>query len=392
MAPTAPAAYNRRPAQPGPRAPLKTFPCICGNTLHFENSRCLSCGRLVGFLPDAREMSALDPAGDGVWRARHPRFEGWTYRQCANYAVQGVCNWMVGRKDNNPLCVSCRLSQVIPNLESDRNRVLWYRIESAKRRLLYTLMQLGLPVVGKDLDPVRGLSFQFLEDEPGNLEFYDDVSAHRHVMTGHRLGVITINVAEADASAREEMRERMQELYRTLLGHFRHESGHFYWDWLVRDTGWLDDFRALFGDETADYDSAIARYYASGPVPDWQQSFVSAYASTHPWEDWAETWAHFLHMVDTLETANDFGFAIKGRELVPPEVVLKPDAQYASGFFSSAVTFDHMLDDWISLTVALNALNRSMGLPDAYPFTSSGMATRKLEFVYRVIADYESRG
>jgi hypothetical protein len=383
-------AYNRKPVHFG-RSLVKTYPCICGNTLHFENSRCLACGRLVGFLPDARSMAALDPEREGVWRARHPQFEGWLYRQCANYAHQDVCNWMVPHNDPNPLCASCRLSQVIPNLDSDRNRVLWYRIEGAKRRLLYTLMELGLPVVGKSEDPERGLSFQFLEDEPGDLEFYDDVSAHRHVMTGHRLGVITINVAEADASAREEMRERMREGYRTLLGHFRHESGHFYWDWLVRDTGWREDFRSLFGDESADYDSALSRYYSEGPARSWQRNFVSAYASAHPWEDWAETWAHFLHMVDTLETANDFGFAIRGRELVMPDALLKPGAQHASGFFARSVTFDHMLDDWISLTVALNGLNRSMGLPDAYPFTPSGTAMRKLEFVFRVISDYVSR-
>lgn len=171
-------------------------------------------------------------------------------------------------------------------------------------RLLYNLFRLRLPVVGRDEDAEFGLCFAFLADP----------TAERRVHTGHENGLITLNVAEADHSAREEMREEMGETYRTLLGHFRHEIGHFYWDRLVARSAWLDRFRQLFGDERQDYAQALARHYAEGAPADWQQRFVSAYASVHPWEDWAESWAHYLHMMDTLETASDFGFVVRGKK------------------------------------------------------------------------------
>jgi len=184
-------------------------------------------------------------------------------------------------------------------------------------------------------------------------------------------GVITINIAEAEHSAREEMREKMNEQYRTLLGHFRHESGHYYWERLVADNGRLDAFRALFGHETDDYQAAIARHYGEGPPADWPNRFVSAYASMHPWEDWAETWAHYLHMVDTLETAADHGFHLAGRPLALP--------------FDDGAEFDAMLGDWKLLSSAMNDLNRSMGLPDAYPFGLPDPAVEKLRFVHQVV-------
>lgn len=364
---------------------MRNFTCRCGNTVYFESTRCLGCGRRLGYLPEHGVVSALEPDDAGTWRTLHAPAGDAAYRPCRNYEQENVCNWMIPAGDGHAFCRACRLDDTIPNLSQPRNRLLWYRIEAAKRRLLYTLDRLGLPVRGREEDPEGGLAFAFLADEQPGAEFSDDLGAYRRVMTGHRGGLITINLAEADPSSRERMRERMNEFYRTLLGHFRHESGHYYWDRLIRTTPWLEDFRALFGDERTDYEAALARHYADGPPADWRMHYVSAYAACHPWEDWAETWAHYLHMTDTLETAADHGFAIEGRELTPPDRPTGPDAptqQYAAG---PGADFDTLLRDWVRLTLALNDLNRSMGLPDAYPFVLSGPATEKLRFVHRVV-------
>jgi hypothetical protein len=357
---------------------MKTYHCHCGATLHFENSVCLQCGRTVGFLPDRHMLAALDPADaapppDGAQLLK-PAAGGDLYRLCANWTQQGVCNWLVRADDSNPLCASCRLNRVIPNLGDPNNRKLWYRIEVAKRRLLYTLFALGLPVEGRQSDPERGLAFEFLADPVPSQEFMDAAGDRRRIMTGHQDGLITINLAEADDTARERMRERMHELYRTLLGHFRHESGHYYWERMVARTEWHEPFRERFGDERADYAESLGRHYQGGDAG-WEKRYISAYASAHPWEDWAETWAHYLHMVDTLETAQDFGLRLGGRPLAPPK-----------GGGGPARDFDVLLADWAHLATAMNALNRSMGLPDPYPFVLHGTAVDKLAFVHRVIA------
>jgi len=365
---------------------MKTFTCHCGNRIYFENSQCLACGRALGFLPRHRVLSALEPEDGGGWRALHPAAGQQRFRQCANYAIENVCNWMIDADESDSgLCCSCELNLIIPNLSSDKNRVLWYRVESAKRRLLYTLMGLDLPVVGRRRDPEHGLAFEFMEDQPQHPEFSDPLPRGNSVITGHRTGIITINLAEADPSAREHIREAMGEQYRTLLGHFRHESGHYYWDRLVKDTPWLEQFRALFGDERGDYDSALATYYASGAAPDWQTYFISAYASAHPWEDWAETWAHYLHMVDTLETASDFDFAIHGRFVSHPAAGAIRTGQSAPPA-AGGTPFDTLLTDWSRLTEAMNAVNRSMGMPDPYPFMLSARPVAKLKFVHQLIA------
>lgn len=360
---------------------MRNFHCSCGNTVYFENSRCLGCGRELGFLPGRLTMSALEPDGANRFRAL---VDGGIYRACRNGRDHQICNWMVDAVEANDYCRACRLNHLIPDLSDAHNLVLWARIERAKRRLLYSLYALRLLVVGRDVDPVNGLAFEFLADTPADNEFVDDAGA-RQVLTGHRGGLITINIAEADPGARESLRERLGEQYRTLLGHFRHEIAHYYWDRLIRDRPWLAAFRTLFGDERSDYDAALRSYYANGPRPDWQEFGVSAYASSHPWEDWAETWAHYLHMVDTLETANDYGFSFAGRPVRVPDTVPVSGKQYASGGIPAVAGFDEVLADWLQLTQALNALNRSMGQRDVYPFMLSARAAEKLRFVHQVI-------
>jgi hypothetical protein len=356
---------------------MKTFTCHCGNKLHFENTKCLVCGRVLGYLPEQQQLSALEAAKGNQWRALADRR---LYRQCDNYSRHNVCNWMVPVEDTNMYCASCRLNQIIPNLSEPENLALWNSVEIAKRRLLYTLYTLGLPIIGRDAEPQSGLAFEFLADQTSDDEFSNQVTPQQSVITGHRAGLITINIREAEDSAREEMREKMKERYRTLLGHLRHESGHYYWERLISHTSFLDEYRRLFGDERTNYQQALENYYQSGPPADWQDNWISAYASSHPWEDWAETWAHYLHMVDTLETAQDFGFSIHGQDVS----ALRPDIQATQGYMAKAV-FDILLEDWGRLAVALNALNRSMGLADAYPFVISNNVLTKLHFIHKVI-------
>jgi hypothetical protein len=342
---------------------MRIFLCVCGNRIHFENTSCLVCGRALGFLPDLLTMSAVEPADGGEWRAVDAPAANDRWRKCANYADEHVCNWMVPAGSAETFCAACRLNRTIPNLSKPENRLLWARIEAAKRRLVYDLLSHGLPFASKADDPHSGLAFRFLEDQPGGAEFSESASDGR-VMTGHANGVITINIAEADDVAREQMRVQMNEAYRTLLGHFRHESGHYFWDRLVRDDpALLDGFRAVFGDERADYASSLERHYAAGPPPDWAEHHISAYASSHPWEDWGETWAHYLQMADALETADAVGL----------------------GRGAGGGDFDGMLAAWVPLTVAINSINRSLGVGDAYPFALAPAMVAKLRFVHEVV-------
>jgi len=355
-----------------PLQPMKTFHCDkCGQLVFFENVRCENCGSVLGYVPDKLGIYAFEESGDGSLRSPNPHLGDRRYKKCVNYARENVCNWMLEADAKSELCASCQLTRVIPALSSEKNRVYWKRLEAAKRRLLYTLWELRLQPAPKLDDADAGLAFEFLEDTPG----------HR-VMTGHADGVITLNIAEADPAQREKTREEMGEPYRTLLGHFRHESGHFYFDRLVVNSTWQEPFRALFGDERQDYSASLKTHYDNGPPPDWNERFVSAYASMHPWEDWAETWAHYLHMVDTLETAHACGMMLKPKRPGEPELVIDKQPVRSNDF-------DDILDDWFSLAYVLNSLNRSIGMPDPYPFTLTTPVIQKLRLVHDVV---RSRG
>jgi hypothetical protein len=356
---------------------MRLFACsACGQSLFFENVQCTRCARRLAYLPDLAALSPVEPAAgstgalDGEFTPLVKEAKGQPYRLCRNYVDHEACNWAVPATEDSPFCRACRLNEIIPNLGTAHALEAWQRTERAKRRLLYTLFGLGLRVEPKSVDP-QGLAFRFLEDTGG-----------AKVMTGHQDGVITLNLAEADAPFREEIRERMGEAYRTLLGHFRHEVGHYYWDRLVRGSPHIERFRELFGDERTRYDEALKHHYDSGPPADWQLQYVSAYASMHPWEDWAESWAHYLHMVETLGTARSYGLALQ------PDPVGRPSASKTLKLSTRRLDFedfDDLLGGWVPLTVAMNSLNRSMGLPDLYPFVLSDPATRKLRFVHDVV-------
>jgi hypothetical protein len=356
---------------------MRLFYCDnCRRTLFFENFRCLKCDRTLAYLPELSEIVSLKPAGEGRWTPEAPEAGGRTYRLCENYADKNVCNWAVPADQEEPLCGSCVLTEMIPDLAQPGYHEAWYALEVAKRRLVYSLLALGLPVAPKSVDPERGLEFHFLADPP----VIDE--EHPAVLTGHANGVITVNLAEADDAEREKRRVAMHEPYRTLLGHFRHEVGHYYWDRLIRDSGWLEECRALFGDDQEDYAAALSRHYQEGPKADWQSQFVSAYASVHAWEDWAETWAHYLHITDTLETATACGLAL--RPQAPNARRVKPRFSLEKAEHAS---FDEMMDDWFAMTYVLNSLNRGLGLKDMYPFILSQPAVEKLRFVHRVCTE-----
>ncbi len=321
-------------------------------------------------------MSALEPS-EHPDRFRALAAGGKPYRKCQNYALENVCNWMVPVDDASPFCTACALNQTIPSLDAPENRIRWASIEASKRRLVYSLLELGLPVESKTDHPTKGLAFAFL----ANPEPAKGGATHPKVMTGHNQGLITINVAEADEVERELTRRQVHEVYRTLVGHFRHESGHYYWQRLVDQTPALARFRELFGDERADYATALERHYAEGAPADWTSRFISSYASSHPWEDWAETWAHYLHITDTLDTAGAFG-VVPGKEaraLIDQHVFGSLDASDAND------PFDRWMRRWVWLSLVLNAMNRSMGIRDPYPFVLNRSTTDKLRFVHEVI-------
>jgi hypothetical protein len=354
---------------------MKTFHCThCQNLIFFENVRCLSCDHSLAFLPDLKIMAALTQSADGLWRPYMPAFDGRGYRLCGNYDQISVCNWAVPADDPYALCGSCRLNRIIPDLSSARNTTAWFRLELAKRRMLYTLMGLGLPVIPKNGDSNNGLAFEFLEDSP-----YGDT---QRVLTGHDNGLITMNIAEADDVHREKQRALQREPYRTLLGHFRHEIGHYFWDRLILNSPKLDAFRAMFGDERDDYQEALQRHYGGGVPGNWERQFISAYATAHPWEDWAESWAHYLHMVDALETAGATGLALRPKRADEPSMQPPPDP-----LNPKHQDFDSMIEAWLSLTYVLNNLSRGLGLPDSYPFVLSTAVIGKLRFIHDTIKE-----
>ena len=342
---------------------MKKFKCgACGNTVYFENVRCLYCGHALGFHPGKLEMAALAPGRDKLLHEVRRGSPPIAY--CANEA-HGVCNWLVTSDSESGFCDACVLNRTIPNLADPANVRAWGDFEHAKKRLVYSLMRFGLPLDGAPSG--KGpLTFDFIND----------------ALTGHLDGVITIAVGEADAVERERQRQAMDETYRSLLGHLRHESGHYYWMLLIEGTDRIDEFRRIFGDEREDYTAALERHHAQGPPPDWSLRHVSAYASSHPWEDWAETWAHYLHMIDALDTAAANRIEPRGtRFFGGTGRTIKAQDAYGSPSFAT------LIERWVPLTLALNDLNRSMGHNDFYPFVIPELAVEKLGFVHRLIRE-----
>jgi hypothetical protein len=320
----------------------------------FENTECLRCGQTLAF--DAEKMTLVASDAEG------------SPRRCANQSL-AACNWLVPLDSTEDLCKSCRLTRIRPS-DTDASALAEFaETEAAKRRLVYQLLDLGLPLRSW-ADADGGLGYDLLASNGSD------------VVIGHADGIITIDLAETDDPTREQVRQDMGEAYRTMLGHLRHETGHYYWYVLVEQPGLSERFRELFGDERADYQESINRHYSQGAPDGWEQDYVSAYATMHPWEDFAETFAHYLHIRDTLQTAAAYGVRIEvphGDDLVAdPEVEVDHEP------------FDAILSDWLPLTYALNALNRSMGYGDLYPFVLSPGVIRKLTWVHHRVTPKEA--
>ncbi len=343
---------------------MRLFACDnCAQTIYFENRQCGACGYRLGVLPTELNMRAVYEDDDGKLRlVAKPDRE---IRFCANAGLD-VCNWLIEEADGEEYCLACRHNELVPNIDTERGVEHWRRIGQAQRHLFYSVLRLKLPHPDRRQDPDGGLVFDFLEDNG------------KPAMTGHDEGRIAIRVAEADDAIREQARVSMREQYRTLLGHFRHEMGHFIWNKLVRDAGKAEDCRLVFGDERQPYDVALQSYYANGAAPNWADSFISAYASAHPWEDFAECFAHYLHIVDTLETARAFGVQVeaRGHHDLSAEIDFQP---------YRARSAEELVNAWVPLSMAINALQRSMGEPDSYPFVLSIPVVDKLEYINTLV-------
>jgi len=347
---------------------MKLFRCQrCGQIVYFENNTCEKCGHRLGYMAETAVLSALEQQSD-TWRALA---DDRLYRFCAN-AEYDACNWLIADETRDAYCISCRHNRTIPNLTAQRNLAAWRKIESAKHRLFYALLRFKLPLHKNNDAADERLTFDFLGPPPSG--------SGPKILTGHDDGLITLALEEADDVEREKRRNAMHEPYRTLLGHLRHEVGHYYWDRLVRDGGRLELCRGAFGDDRLDYEQALRAHYANGAPANWQTNFVSSYATSHPWEDFAETWAHYLHIVDTLEMAGAYGMHIH------PGLA-------RNGDLDAKVEFDpycardagQLIDTWIPLSNALNNLNRTMGQQDLYPFVLSPPVIEKLGVIHQLV-------
>ncbi len=326
---------------------MRAFSCPqCDQLVFFENTECLRCGLELGFDPQQRTLIRFDGATG-------------THRRCANQQLAS-CNWLATGAEPGALCTSCRLTRTRPPADDAAAMLAFADAEAAKRRVVFQLLELDLPLTS-------------WAEEPSGLGYDLRASKHATVVTGHLDGIVTIDLAEADDPHRERVRQEMGEPYRTMLGHLRHETGHYYWTVLVERAGRLDPFRTLFGDERADYGEAMARHYAQEPPAGWEDQHVSAYATMHPWEDWAETFAHYLNIRDTQQSAAAFGMRIDGRDkALSASPAVDVDSE----------PFESILADWLPLSYALNAVNRSMGRDDLYPFVLSPVVIEKLTWVH----------
>lgn len=376
---------------------MKTFTCSCKDKqiLFFESKSCVACERVVGVDDafDRVEPYDFDEKSGAYFKASKPEA---VYQKCDNNEKYGACNGMVNMDTFVPvpdkdevLCFACRFNETIPDLSIDEHIPLWKKMEVAKRRAIYTLKALSLPLETILENPQSGLSFDFVADRNAKDHFASKLANQDAVFTGHDNGNITINLAEADEVARSNTKLAMSEKYRTLLGHFRHELGHYYFDKLIIGSPQKQKLcKKYFGDDELDYAKSLEKHYKSGAPKNWSDDFISKYATMHPYEDWAETWAHYMHIIDTLETAKNFNITgSTSLEVDVHEDVGDLHLPQESSFLFSGTSIDTILDTWMDFSIILNSLNRSMGLNDAYPFVLTQSVRKKLSFIHYAIHD-----
>lgn len=344
---------------------MKRYYCQCKQEIFFNNAFCEKCGRDLIFDPKAQTMWSGVLTDHGFVAHTNMSVAGdkpFVLKPCSNRHSSILCNWSVSSEDDTQ-CISCKTTRIIPDQSITKNNQRWLTLERAKRQLISSLISLNLPIENYH-QKTGDLAFDFLEDQRSNPNV-----ALEHVLTGHSSGTITLNAAEADEGFLHTMKEEMGEPYRTILGHFRHEVGHYYWAILLQDESQLKAFRELFGDERQDYQKALERYYQQEKPKFKSSQFITHYASSHPHEDWAETWAHYLHIVDTLETAVSYGL---------------------SSYEPKINDFNSWFSEWARVAQIMNALNRSMGLNDAYPFVLTEIVRSKLAFIDSLIDGFAS--
>ncbi|WP_051946488.1 putative zinc-binding metallopeptidase [Verrucomicrobium sp. BvORR106] len=347
--------------------------CECGTIVFFENTACVGCGRLLGYVPETgRIHSFTQDASSGNYRSGDPALKQRHYRACEHRGGVLGCNWMIPTGEPVNQCQSCLLTRTYPDINIPGNDAKWAQAEAAKRRVASQLQRLGIPLVSQLLAP-EGVCFDFLQTPPGDAP----------VITGHENGVITLNVDEADAASRELVRQQLGEEFRTLAGHMRHELAHYYWDLLASDPAWLPAFRERFGDEQVDYGDSLTQYYGGGARLDWNQNCITPYASAHPWEDWAETFAHFLHLHEGVHVARTYG--LEGGQL--PFAIQKFDLKVLGSRVPKreARLFLEDINAWVKLSLLTNEMSRALGHPNSYPFVLNGPVVEKLWFVRQSI-------
>jgi len=343
---------------------MKVFQCgNCDYPLFFENKECENCGHLSGYRDLDRQMLTFNPLGSSLTSDR----EQLEYKYCKNEEYD-VCNWLVPKDSLQDFCRACQLNRTIPNLSDKKNFPKWKNLEIAKHRLIYQLQKVGLDLPSK-MTNAEGLCFDFIKK-----------NKNPNIMTGHSNGVITILLREADAVLREQAKQDMQERYRTLIGHLRHEVGHYFWEQLIyKEQDILQKFRNIFGNEETNYGDALKTYYKNGAQDNWRDSYISKYATSHPWEDWAETWAHYLHVMDMVETAHFFGLEVNSKEI-------SADMKIASSFDPYTVKdFETIISTCVPLSFAVNSINRAMGIPDVYPFVITPAVVNKMKFIHQLL-------
>ena len=313
---------------------MHIFSCpACAAHVYFDNLTC-RCGQKVTFDPDRNAMRT-DAA------------------VCANRG-DIACNWLA---EDGGLCRSCAMTGTVPDMVGEENRELWARTELAKRWMLANLIRWGWFTPA---DTGARPRFKLLSEVTADGE--------TDVVMGHADGVITINVTEASEPTRMHRQEELGELYRTMLGHMRHEMAHFLHLRLMALPGFPDRFRALFGDERDDYGEALQRHYAD-PKPA-GECHITGYATAHPHEDWAETTAHLLHLTDLLDSA-------AAAHVLPP-------GGPATGYDAYLETdTERLVTHAVDTALAVNHVNRALDLPDLYPFVLTDPVRMKLAFVHQ---------
>ena len=346
---------------------MRVFRCPhCGSAVDYAQQRCGACLTEVAFHRPWMALALAPAEGEST------TIDDVEWIRCANWDRR--CNWLVEKDSATGVCFADGFVRNEPGPHDAKALSELAATLKALRRLIFQLLDLGLPITPFHQDP-KGLAFDLISSE----------SLGHPVTMGHANGVITIDLAESLELYRERQRIILKEPYRTMLGHMRHEVGHYYEMILITGGALIDQTRSYFGDERRDYQAALDDYYAGHVPEDWERDYISHYATAHPWEDWAETFAHYLHITGTLATIADSGLKVcADRVHFDLDADIDPRVRYLEGDFAV------MVHDWEVLSGALNRVNHAMGREDLYPFRLTLPVVAKLGFVHHVLVTAET--